>query len=102
MPGYRGPRWASWGGLTGTLAGVLAPRGKGKTLVLAINFGAMVLCAGLLLAGIVAKVNGQPYGIWYGLGFPGLLGLIVFGSGTPVILIRYREAELRKLLAKDL
>jgi hypothetical protein len=84
------------------IPGVLAPRGRGKALVLALHFGAMLLCAGLLLAGIVAKVKGQPYGIWYGLGFPGLLGLIIFGSLTPVLLIRYREAELRKSLAKDL
>jgi len=90
------------GGLEGTLAGVLAPRGRGKALVFAVHFGAMLLCAGLLLAGIVAKVSGQPYGIWYGLGFPGLLGLIIFGSLTPVILRCYREAELRKSLAKDL
>ena len=90
------------GGLEGTLAGVLAPRGKGKILVLALHFGAMLLCAGLLLAGIVARVSGQPYGIWYGLGFPGLLGLVIFGSLTPVIVIRYRQAELRKSLAKDL
>ncbi len=90
------------GGLEGTLAGTLAPRGRGKGLVLAVHFGTMLLCAGLLLAGIVAKVKGQPYGVWYGLGFPGLLGLIIFGFLTPVMLRRYREAELRKSLAKDL
>jgi uncharacterized membrane protein len=90
------------GGLDGTLAGILAPRGKARALVLGIHFGSMLLCGGLLLAGIVAKIEGQPYGIWYGLGFPGLLGLIIFGSLTPVLLCRYREAELRKSLAKDL
>ncbi|MGA2656028.1 MAG: hypothetical protein ABSH34_00775 [Verrucomicrobiota bacterium] len=90
------------GGLDGSLVGILAPRGRGRALVLALHFGTMLLCAGLLLAGIVAKVKGQPYGIWYGLGFPGLLGLIIFGSLTPLILRRYREAELRKSLAKDL
>lgn len=90
------------GGLEGTLAGVMAPRGRCKTLVLGIHFGAWGCCAALLVAGIVAKVTGQPYGVWYGLGFPGLLGLILLSALTPVILWRYREAELRRSLAKDL
>jgi hypothetical protein len=90
------------GGLEGSLAGLLAPRGKCKALVLGIHFASTFLCVGLLLAGLIAKVKGQPYGIWYGLGFPGLLGIIIFGSLTPLILRRYQEAELRKSLAKDL
>jgi hypothetical protein len=90
------------GGLEGSLAGILAPRGKGKMLVLGIHFGSILLCVGLLLAGIIAKLEGQPYGIWYGLGFPGLLGTILYGCLTPVILRGYRQAEWRKSLAKDL
>jgi uncharacterized membrane protein len=90
------------GALEGTVGGMLAPRGKGKALVFAIHFGSILLCAGLLLAGIVAKAERQPYGVWYGLGYPGLLGLIIFGSLTPLMLRRYREADLRKSLAKDL
>jgi uncharacterized membrane protein len=90
------------GALDGTLAGLLASRGKCKALVLGVHIGSLVLCAGLLVTGGIAKAQGQPYGIWYGFGFPGLLGLILFGSLTPVLLRPYREAELRKSLAKDL
>jgi hypothetical protein len=90
------------GGLVGALAGTLAPRGKGKGLVVGI-FALSIAYSGLiLLAGITALVAHQPYGIWYGLGQPGLLGLIIFGALLPVVLRRYREAELRKSLAKDL
>lgn len=90
------------GGIEGTLAGVCAPRGKCKTLVLGIHFAALGACSILLVVGIIALATGQPYGVWYGLGFPGLLGLVILGSLTPVIRKRYTEAELRKSTAKDL
>jgi hypothetical protein len=90
------------GGLWGSLAGTLAPRGKAKLLVLGLHFGIVLACVGLLLASIIALAEGQPYGVWYGLGLPGLLGVIIIGGLTPVIFRRYREAELRRSLAKDL
>ncbi len=90
------------GGVEGTLAGVFAPRGKLKTLVMGMHFTIMGTCCILLAAGMVALVAGQPYGIWYGLGFPGLLGLVIFGPLTVVIHKRYAEAELRKSIAEDL
>ena len=70
--------------------------------MLGVHFAAIAGCFFLLIAGGVALISKQPYGIWYGLGFPGLLGLVIFGSLTPVIFKRYREAELRKSMAKDL
>ena len=42
-------------------------------------------------AGVVALVQHQPYGVWYGLLFPGALGLGVLGSLRPLIQARYRE-----------
>jgi hypothetical protein len=90
------------GGIEGTLAGVFAPRGKYKALVMGIHFAALGACGLLLVVGIVALAAGQPYGIWYGFGFPGLLGLVIFGSLTPALRKRYAEAELRKSMAEDL
>jgi hypothetical protein len=90
------------GGLDGALVGMCAPRGRFKTLVLGLHFAIIASCAALLVLGIVAKVSGQPYGVWYGLGLPGLIGVVVCGSLTPVIRKRYLEAELRKSMADDL
>lgn len=90
------------GGTLGALAGTLAPRGKAKALILGFHGVAIGVSAMLLIIGIVAFILGQPYGVWYGLGLPGLLGITVFGALFPVILKRYREAEERRLAAHDL
>lgn len=90
------------GGIEGTLVGICGPRGKLKSLVFAFHFGVMGACFLLLVTGLTAWLQGQPYGVWYGLGFPGLLGLLIFGSLTPVVRNAYRQAELRKSMAKDL
>ena len=90
------------GGTWGTLAGVLGPRGKCKGLIWGMWGLLVVYSLVLLIAGVVALVQGQPYGIWYGLGFPGLLGLILIGCLSFVIRVRYRQAEAQRLQARDL
>ncbi len=90
------------GGIEGTLVGLFAPKGKHRTLVLTMHAIFMLACVGLLSAGIVALATGQPYGIWYGLGFPGLLGLVILGPLTWVVRKQYAQAELRKSMAEDL
>jgi hypothetical protein len=59
-----------------------------------VFFGASLI---LLAAGVTALVNGQPYGVWYGLGMGGLIGTLVLGPILPVVRKRYREAEERRL-----
>jgi hypothetical protein len=82
--------------------GNLAPRGKGKALILG-SLGVMLAASALsLVVGVVALVNGQPYGIWYGLILPGCIGLVVLGSLTPLAIMAYRQAEARKMQARDL
>jgi hypothetical protein len=90
------------GGVIGSLAGVLAPRGKCKGLVMGLHFTVIAISLGLLVAGIIAIVNKQPYGVWYGLMLPGFIGVIVLGSLTPMLFMRYRQAEMNKSLASDL
>jgi hypothetical protein len=90
------------GGVLGSLAGTLAPRGKGKPLVIGLFVATLMACAVMLAAGVVALLQGQPYGVWYGLGFPGLLGLGIMGGLLPLVQRRYREAEERRLSATDL
>ncbi len=91
-----------FGGLWGALAGINAPRGKAKALVLGGWFALLGISAVLLVAGIAAYASGQPYGVWYGLGLAGLIGALVIGLNTPMILRRYREADARRLEAHNL
>jgi uncharacterized membrane protein len=90
------------GGLLGAAGGTLAPRGKAKGVVLLCWWLMLSVSFVLLLVGLYALYCGQPYGVWYGMLLPGLLGIVIFGLLLPVILKRYREAEQRKLTAQDL
>ena len=89
------------GGL-GAMAGVFAPRGKFKGFVLG-SMGVLVL-AGIaaLAAGITALVLGQPYHVWYPLTLGGTIGTFVLGGITPVIAMRYRQAEARRMEAEGI
>jgi hypothetical protein len=89
-------------GLWGSVAGMLAPQGKGKGLV--FGMAALLLgCAAVLVGlGLYALLTGQPYGIWYGLGFPGLLILVILIPLLIVVGNRYREAEQRRMAAQDI
>jgi hypothetical protein len=90
------------GGLWGALVGTLAPRGKAKGFVLA-SLGILLFASVACLAlGVTALVVGQPYGVWYGLLLPGFIGLVVLGSLASLALLRYRQAEMRKIQARDL
>ncbi len=89
-------------GLVGGLAGWLAPRGRARTLILGSTWAFFILSAILLAAGVVGYVSGQPYGVWYGLGLAGLIGVVVIGFNLPPILGAYRRAEERRIQAHDL
>jgi uncharacterized membrane protein len=87
-----------WGGL----AGWLAPQGRGRKLVLGAGwalFGAALL---LLFGSLRGYLAAQPYGVWYGLGLPGLLGVILLPSLLPLVYRRYHESELRRMQAENL
>lgn len=90
------------GATLGVLTGLLAPRGKAKGVVVGLYLAAIVASIGLLGVAVVALARGQPYGVWYGLGLPGLIGLVVFGLLYGVVQRRYSEAETRRMGAADL
>lgn len=89
------------GGIWGSLVGVMAPRGRAKRFVLGFSLVLTIIAAGLLAAGVIAFFEGQPYGIWYGLGFPGLMVIVLVNVLLPVVRRRYRQAEEYRMAAHD-
>jgi hypothetical protein len=90
------------GGLWGTLAGVLAPRGKARRFILGYGLMLVAVSVIFLAAALYAFWSGQPYGIWYSMGLPGVQGVVVLGPLLPLVLYRYRQAEERRMSAQDL
>jgi hypothetical protein len=90
------------GGLLGTIAGIYAPQGKLKGLVYGLT--ATIIGAGgiSLITGIVALLLGQPYFVYYPLLLIGSVCVISLGSLVPVIRLRYREADHRRLEAEEI
>jgi peptidoglycan/LPS O-acetylase OafA/YrhL len=91
-----------WGSALGVLAGLLIPKGKGKRLIFGLLWVGLVLGVASGVAGVVALVSGQPYGVWY----PLLLGCVPLTPLAVVFLFvvrhRYRQVELRKMQADEL
>lgn len=97
-----GTAFGCLGGLYGALVGTLAPMGKGRSLV-QISAWALSVAAWIFLAlGVTALIVGQPYGVWYGLLLPGVLGIVLFSFQHPLIRRLYENAELRKMQADDI
>jgi len=97
-----GTAYGVMAGLMGGLVAWLAPRGLARSFILRAWFVVWAVAVALLAMGIVALVNGQPWGVWYGLLLPGAIGTLVVGANSLVILKTYREVEERRLAAKDL
>ncbi|WP_428389774.1 hypothetical protein [Mucisphaera sp.] len=100
--GYGGATVGIYCGLLGGISGTLAPRGIGKVWVLGawllmIAFGLVTL-----IAGVVALIDQQPYHVYYPLLLGGFLCGVLGSILLPVIWMRYREAEQRKLAAREL
>lgn len=89
-------------GVFGALAGYLAPKGIGRIPILTFHWIILLVGVASLIFGIVAVTQGQPYHVYY---VPMLVGAVltfVMGGLLPVIRLRYRQAEQRKLDAEEL
>ncbi len=89
------------GGAYGAVVGICVPRGKAKGLVYGLHWFSLLLGLAVLTAGVTALIGGQPHRVWYPLLFSGAIvtGLII--GFTPMIKLRYRQAEHRKLNAEE-
>ena len=90
------------GGILGTAAGILAPRGRAKGVILASFVVVTVAGALTLCAGIVAWSTGQPRHVWYPLVLIGGIVVLVLPLQMPALRSRYRQAEMRRLEAEEL
>ena len=79
------------GGMYGGLVGTLMSRSRierrliGMVTIRTAYWILLTWSAVMLVSGILALIAGQPYGIWYGLGFAGFLGVVIFGSQSFLI-----------------
>ena len=96
------------GGLYGTACGLLAGRGKARGLLTITGAVLWGIATGALLGGVVLRLAGTPYYVWY----PWLAhwpGSLIFGAILLMIPLGYRAAEqarqageMQKLEAKDI
>ena len=86
----------------GCMAAMWVPRGKHKGLVLGLMSALAGLGALLVVAGIAAVVSSQPYHVWYPLVLCGAILGLVCGINLPIIAMRYRQAEMRRMDAESL
>jgi len=91
----------STGALMGCCCGIWVRKGW-KRLALTIFTIVIAVCVLLIITGIIAAANEQPYHVWYSFFFPGFLGMVIFSSLFPVVRKRFTEFELRKMQAKDI
>lgn len=88
-------------GILGAMMGWLVPKGKGRGFVVSTMVSFVAISAVALLAGIVALVSKQGFWVYYPLLLSGLIGTVVMGSLLPMVMARYRDAEMRKMDAED-
>lgn len=89
-------------GVLGAFAGWQAPKGRCKPLVVG-GFGLFVLIGvAAAIAGVVALLQNQPYHVWYPLMLCGFLFTLLPSILLPVVLMRYRQAEARRMQAEEL
>jgi hypothetical protein len=85
------------GGVLGAATGVLAPRGKAKSVILGAFTLFMMIGLVNLALGVYAVLDGQPWAIYYPLLLIGIVLSCVFGALRPVVRKRYLEAEALKM-----
>ncbi|MCL4221124.1 MAG: hypothetical protein KJZ65_07115 [Phycisphaerales bacterium] len=89
------------GGIGGGVGGPLAAMGKAKHFVLGIFVFGIVVGVALVAVGLAALVMGQPWWVWVSFVGPGVIAAGLMGGLLPVVRMRYRQAEQRKLDAQS-
>lgn len=74
----------------------LVPQGRAKRPITQSWFGLWLVAVMLFIVGCVALVRGQPWGVWYGLMLPGIIGAFVLGGNMLIILKKYHDVESKQ------
>lgn len=77
----------------GAVAAWLVPKGRAKEYVVRAWVSLLAVAIILFIAGITALSKSQPWGVWYGLLLPGIIGTVVLSGNLLVILKKYREVK---------
>ena len=101
-----------WGGILGSVIGIVGGTVGGLTWIFirkgwrkvyfSIYITINLACAGLLITGLVALIQKQPFWVWYVFLLPGVLGTALFSGLYPVINRRFTEQEMVQMQARDL
>jgi hypothetical protein len=101
LGGILGGSLGGMGAIIGCIGGLCVRKGW-KKLLYGLFGVCIIVCAALLITGVIALLSRQPYHVWYVFGLPGLIGTSVFGGLFPMIRRRFTENELRQMQAKDI
>lgn len=88
-------------GCFGALIGVLVHKGKARRFVMGVMKAMIVVGITLLLLGVVALAQSQPYGVYYPLLLAGALCAVLPAGLLRGVRKRYEQLELRKMEARD-
>ena len=99
--GWLGGIGGSMLGVLGGVIGLLGGRGKARRLVVALLGFMLVVGVASLIAGLIALLRSQPYGVYYPLVLLGILCTVLPTVMLATVRRRYEQAELRRMNAMD-
>jgi len=88
-------------GILGAIVGILSSQGRARSLVLVLIQAIIACGVALLILGVVAVAQSQPWTVYYPLLLVGGLGAGIFGIQLVQLQRRYAAFELRKMAALD-
>lgn len=100
--GFAGAALGLWGAMFGITAGLLVPKGKGKTAIRILVYPMIAVALVALGIGIVAITKDQPRSVWYPLVLLGGILIIQLGWMIPLLELTLRKIERKRLEAEEL
>lgn len=100
--GIAGSAIGVWGAMFGIAAGIMVPKGKGRTAVRILMYPMLVLAIATLVVAVVALAKDQPRSVWYPLMLLGGIVVLQLAWMIPFLEVTLRKVERKKLEAEEL